>query len=408
MSRPPAQVAIVLAGMLMLGGCPGKDTGGGTTGVSKPSTSVSGLYQVSSMDALTDQLATRSASRLGQADNFQIIVTQAAYPVGTLMRQGTTIPIDYSSCLPASAPPLFKTPSLFPGYLLTSETAAGFGLDDALLNGIAEAGAKIARGKSVRLDFADSGISTLSDSDVDRLVANPGCAALLRDKVWLVRGYIFGKRTFQIERTRENSGNLKVTRVANFDVKVADGNSALSISDAEPVGFLQIISAIAPPVIGGGSAPVPTQPTRPAPSAYPGPISTAKLTVQAPSAPQRKGRVYVQRDRADTSGNDAKLVTALRDAGLAVVPQVEAIDSDKMPAAPQVRYFNDGDAALAEMAAAALRAFAPGARTVRISLPSPSGQLEVWLARAAASGKPVLTRRSLDAAVATKVLKAAK
>ena len=397
---------LLLSAALALGGCP--SSGGSDDATATPTTALTtgGVYQVDSMDALAEQLAARSSRRIGKADNFQIIVTQAAYPVGTLMRPGTTIPVDYSSCLPASVPPFVKTPSLFPGYEMTSETAAGFGLDEAVLKGIAEAGGKVARGKIVRLDFADSGLTTLSDSDVEKLATSTGCAALLREKVWLVRGYIFGRRSFQIERSRENSGSAKVTRVANFDVKLSDGNSALSISDTEPVGFLQIISALEPR--GASASPAPQPSAMPGTGSFPASVVTANLRVEAPTAPRREGRIYVQRDRADASGSDERLVSALRQAGLEVMPRVEPIASDKMPAAAQVRYFNDEDAALAVKAVDALRLVAPGARTVRIDLPAPPGQLEVWLARVAASGKPVLTRRTLDAAVAAKVLRAAR
>jgi hypothetical protein len=59
--------------------------------------------------------------------------------------------------------------------------------------------------------------------------------------------------------------------------------------------------------------------------------------------------------------------------------KVQRIPSQKMPNVAQVRYFNDADSALADRCVGILRKVYPNARAVRIGLPSPKGQLEVWL-----------------------------
>jgi hypothetical protein len=358
-----------------------QDTPGSSASSAKP-TSTSSLFPVTSFDDLSAQLAKRTQEKLGGAADFQVVVTQAVYPIGTLLRQGSTIPIDYSSCVPVTTPPAFGAPSLFPSYSLTRETAAAFGLDDAVLQGVAKAGAKLSRTSGVKLDFADSKISTLSDHDIKTLANVPACSELLSEgPVWLVRGYVFGKRSFRFERAQANDANLSVTKIASFDVKVADGNSGLVISDNDPVGFLQIVSALAP---------------KPAPALAP---NAPAISVAKPEVGQLAGKVFIQRDTTDTSGADVKVIAALDAANLKVVQKVETVPSTKMPLVAQVRYFNDSDLPLAKTALAALATSFSNAKLVRISLPSPAGQLEVWLPKAGARAvNPLAVSKSPAAA----------
>lgn len=354
------------------------------------------------MDALTDQLAVRTRKRLGEAEDFRIIATQAAYPIGTLMRPGSTIPIDYSACLPPAAPPMAKAPSLFPSFALSRETAVDFGLDEAVLKGVAEAGATVSRSNAVKLDFAESAIAALSDSDVGQITRAAACADLLRNRaVWLVRGYVFGRRTFSMDLAQRNQADLKLTRVASFDVKLGNGNSGLAISDADAIGFLQIVSELKP-------APAPSpSPTGASPVPPPtDPVIDRGIALTAPlTAPRQPGRIYVQRDARDESGNAAKVVAALGAADLPTVSgKVEAIASDKVPAIAQVRYFNAADAALAETALGVLRQFYPNATATQVRLPSPAGQLEVWLPRGGRTRiNPLTVRTDI---VASKLLRA--
>jgi hypothetical protein len=95
--------------------------------------------------------------------------------------------------------------------------------------------------------------------------------------------------------------------------------------------------------------------------------------------PVGTGPVYLQRDVADSSGNAAKLKDLLAAQAFAVVPQVESIESDKMPSIAQVRYFNKSDEALADKAVAVLRQVYPSAAKLYVGLKAPQGQLEVWL-----------------------------
>lgn len=386
-----------------LTGCPGP------TPTPTPTPTRSGGYTVASMDALIAELATRTQQRLGEAEDFRIIVTQAAYPIGTLMRPGSTIPIDYRACLPTDGPPVAKAPSLFPAYALSRETAVDFGLDEAVLQGVAEAGASVSRSNAVRLNFADSAIAALSDDDVFRITETAACSARLKQRaVWLVRGYVLGRRTFSLDLAQKNQANVKLSKVASFDVKIADGSSGLAISDAETVGFLQIVSELRP---ASTTPPVPLPTVAPTggPSGDPAPTASnpvvPSVTVRAPAPPSRQpGRIYVQRDAADRSGKADAIVTALGAADLpAVEPHVEAIAGDKVPAIAQIRYFNAGDAALVATALGILQRFYPNATTIRVRLPSPPGQLEVWLPRGGRTrANPLAARQEI---VATKLLR---
>jgi hypothetical protein len=93
--------------------------------------------------------------------------------------------------------------------------------------------------------------------------------------------------------------------------------------------------------------------------------------------------MYVQEDTADTPEDGAKVVQLLRSGWPAanVESAVQRIASQKMPVVAQVRYFNAADEGLANRCLGILRQAYPGAHAVRVGLPSPSGQLEVWLPR---------------------------
>lgn len=397
-SRRSARAAIAALLPLALAACPGPTPAPTPT----PSTTASapGPYNPLTMDELVAQLAARTRQRLSEAEDFRIIVTQAVYPVGTLMRPGSTIPIDYSACLPAAAPPMVPVPSLFPSYRLTRETGASVGLDEAVLQGIASARLAVDRGNAINLSFAKSALATLSDNDIGQITATPGCAALLRDRaVWLVRGYVFGQRTFSLDLTQKNEGALAVTKVANFDVKLANGGSSVALSDAEPTGFLQIVSELRPAPVTPPAPPPDTPPVT-----LPTPTNIA-FEVTPIRAPRQPGRIYIQRDTADRSGKAAALLAALDGADLPVVePRIEAIASDKMPRLAQVRYFNGDDALLAETALGVLQRFFPQAKLVQVPLPSPRGQLEIWLPRGGRTGVDPLALR--PEIVATKLLRA--
>jgi hypothetical protein len=176
----------------------------------------------------------------------------------------------------------------------------------------------------------------------------------------MVRGYVTGKRSLVLSDKRANEirGDAKVS---SFKLSPT-GDSSISIVDDEPQRFLQIVSEIRAPA-----------------------SSAAKVAEDAaigkPTAPaaQVVGRIFVQQDWRDDPANGAKVVELLRQHDLLVVAKVERIPSQKMPSTPQVRYFNVADLGMAQRVAGFLEGADLKVRVVRIALPSPSGQLEVWL-----------------------------
>lgn len=349
--------SILAIGVMLLGSRCGSDAAkNAATPVDHPPRSLA------SMDDLLAQLASRAQDRIGSSPDFKIIVTSAAYPIGTLMHVGTTIPVDYSACQAASQPPSAPTPNLFPNYTITQGVAVGFGVDPALLHGLASAGAGIDATKSVNVAFSNSHLLTLSDSDMKQIKSLPGCASqLAAGPMLLVRGYIVGRRTFTVATKTDVDANLRLPATGSFVVAARDSR-AVDIADNGDVGYLQIVSELKPAATASG------------------------ITVSAPTAGTASqalsGRVYVQRDASDSSGRDAAIVAALGAASFSVVPQVQSIASTKVPNNAQVRYFNVEDAPRAKLALAELQKIYPAAQLVKVGLPSPSGQLEIWLPRA--------------------------
>lgn len=328
-----------------------------------PPTADSNVYD--QMDKLAKSLATRASTNLGQADDFQILVTQAAYPVGTLMRTGSTIPVDYTACLPGGEPgkdasvPKLPVPNMFPQYTMTKSVAADFGLDSAVIKELAEAGVNFKDSDTVNLTIKEAQIQTLSDNDLKKLLSRSDCSSSIpKNSAWLVRGYVIGQRNFVLKR--EASAGLKagIVKIGTFKLN-KDGSAALNIVDDSQIGFLQIVSQVTAT-----------------------PTNTGTPIVSKPVATRDLGRVFVQRDRMDVSRTADIIVASLKAGSFKVASSIEVIDSSKMPRLAQIRYFNDGDKQSAEQALIELKKHFPSAILSKVSLPAPVGQLEVWLPKA--------------------------
>lgn len=311
------------------------------------------------MDQFQDELASRASQRLGSSSDFKIVVTQAEVPIGTILRRGTTIPIDYTSCVPDPAPPSASTPNLFPPYSISKSLAIDFGLDNAAITEIGALGVKVSDIDAIGLSVSSPRLQALSDHQLANLINADGCSTSIAgdSPVWLVRGYILGKRNFSLTDTSNKTFTAKVVKVGAFDVDFGSGSSSLKIVDDTDTGFLQIVSEVT------------KTSTR-------GPIRIA-----SPMVTSTEGRVYIQRDRADNSGNAEKVADVLSGLKFSVAGSAEKIDSGKMPTKAQVRYFNASDKSSAETALRALREQYPDAGLKLVGLPAPPKQLEVWLPR---------------------------
>ncbi len=308
------------------------------------------------IDKFQDALAARVAGLLNpdKQPDFKVVVSQASFPIGTVLRPNSTIPIEYTSCLPQSKPPSVEANNLFPTYTLTSELAVDFGLDNDVIKKLLDAGITIKDTNTVQVSVKDSQIEILSDRDLASATAKADCKSVIATRtVWIIRGYVHGKRAFETKNETANDVKGKVDKIASFNVNLASGNASVSITDEKSKPFLQIISHVSS---ANGRTEVK-------------PISTTAIP----------GQIYVQRDRLDISHSAITTVKNLVDAGFPVYKSVEVVDNSKMPKTAQVRYFNDSDKPSAEKAVSLLKRQFNSANIVRVGLPAPSGQLEVWL-----------------------------
>lgn len=311
---------------------------------------------ISSLDQFQQDMAFRSSGSIGSAEDFKIVVTQAEYPIGTLLRSGSTIPVEYTACLPSTTPPKANTPSLFPSYTLDKKVALDIGLDNEVFKRLADAGVTIGDADKVILSVSGANLKVLSDSDIKKITDSHDCNnAMSGQAVWLIRGYISGQRNFLLNNN--NSANLKgkVVKIASFDIEVGGGSRTLSLVDSAEVGFLQVVSQVSYRT------------------------NTTEVDIKKPTNTGSMGKIYIQRDRQDTTTNGEAVYNSLRARSFNVVKEIERIDTSKMPLNAQVRYFNDGDINLAQEAFSELNKIYPTAALRKIGLPAPVGQIEVWL-----------------------------
>jgi hypothetical protein len=225
---------------------------------------------------------------------------------------------------------------------------------------LADFGVNVKDTDTVKLSVKSAQLQALADNDIQNLLRISKCVgAIPKSTVLLVRGYILGQRTFLLKNEKANDVKGNIPKIASFNVSVGSGDASLNLTDDAEVKFLQIVSQVTI-----------------------APTSTNLVAVTKPEVIGGTGRVYVQRDRADLTNKAKLIVDALRAASFNVVSKVETVDSARMPKAAQVRYFNESDKPMAEGALREFQKQFPNASIVRIGLPAPSGQLEIWLPKA--------------------------
>lgn len=308
-------------------------------------------------DRVQQMLRDRVRSKFSAEDDFQVYVTEAGYPIGTLMREGRTVALNRASCAPSFEVGRYSLPNMFNSILMRGKAAFDLGLDSLAVAELARFGVKAGQEDLFNLSVGNAAGQFLLDDELGQLLQQQSCAEYLRGKtLLLVRGYVVGKRNYRLQRDRNAGADIGVTKVGGLKVE-ASGASGISLEDEAPTEFLQIVSKVR----------------------VPGP--TVSMMTQPPP-PGTIGPVYLQRDVNDSSGNAARLKDLLGGRSFAVIPDIDAIESDKMPAIAQVRFFNRSDEAAAERAVAILRQVYPSAAKLFIGLKAPKGQLEVWLPRA--------------------------
>jgi hypothetical protein len=337
----------------------------------------SGAYD--SMDVALQDMATHATTRLGGETDFQVIPSEVVLPIGALVEKGRSLAEDDVACAVDPEPHAYAVVSLFPNMTFTRSLAANFGLDDAFQQ-LGKAGVDTGHVQSVVLKLQSASIVALSGQALKDLLARASCHdAIAGRQLFLVRGYIIGQRDFELSDVRTNGVGL-TSKVGSFKI-TPNGNDAIALSDDQPERFLQIVSEVAAPpdptLIGHHHAYFVGRPPPVAPVAVSKPARAL-----APPAPASQGRLYIQRDVADDPASALAVQSGLTAQGYDVVKGIEKIPSAKMPSSAQVRYFNQADLAKATQVAAALKGLVnANVKVVRIPLPSPPGQLEIWLQR---------------------------
>jgi hypothetical protein len=330
-------------------------------GTDEPQRSVT----VSSFDEFNQDLARRVTNVLvpGGASDFQVVVTPATDPIGTLYRGGRSVPFDDSACAPSAQPTPRSMPNVFPAYTLNAKVAAEAGLDEALFQGIASARSSLAAASSFSFSIIDAQMKVLTDRAIQQVLAGSGCAAAASGEMVIVRGYVIGKRRFSTASDRTGATNAAMAKVGKFDVEASNAG-LLSITDEAPQEFLQILSEVVAPAASAPNTPAATPPL-----------------VAAPSPVSGEGRIYVQQAEGDTPASGSQIVSLLQADGFKVESRVERTADKVTPDRAQVRYFNEADKEHAMQVLETFKQKYPDAVLVPLKIRAPLGQLEVWLPR---------------------------
>jgi hypothetical protein len=330
------------------------------------------VQTVGDFDQFQQDLAARVLNKFGggsSGSDFSVIVATTAYPLGTLLRSTGSIPADFDDCVPAPAPTPYAAQRLFPSYTMSSDTALAANLGSRTLQGLDGAGVNLSHSSNVQYAIAETQIQIMDDKSVDQVTGKGNCGKYISTHpgIRLIRGAVMGKMTFTVKVDNPASVKARLAKIGGFTVTDNPQASTLSIVDAQSTPIVELLSEF-----GGGANPA-ASPTTPKP------VETS--LVELPASVGVAAHMYVQEDVQDTPESGAKIVRLLH-AGwptAEVESQVQRIPSQKMPNVAQVRYFNDFDSVLADRCVGILRKAYPNARAVRIGLPSPKGQLEVWL-----------------------------
>lgn len=308
------------------------------------------------IDKFYDEIAARVKRKIGATD-FIVIPSVAAWPIGTVLRPGTTFPADATACVAAEKQIVSAdTPNLFPDYANTYKNSIDLGIDDELVKNLVKVGVKLEDKDEVTLKVVESKLELIDDTTYSALSSKTECKSVLSGKeLWIIRGYAIGRRSFVFSNHINRTGEARIEKIASFKVDFGSGNSSLKVTDDKPAKFVQIISAVK--------------------------IEQGVTKSFSPSVPTGAGRVFIQKDRQDSSGAGQTVVNSLRGANFGVESNVESIDSSKMPRVAQVRFFNETDRELATQAAEKLKVQFPEISILKLKLPAPTGQLEVWLPR---------------------------
>jgi hypothetical protein len=212
----------------------------------------------------------------------------------------------------------------------------------------------------------------MDDKSVEQVTGQGNCGKYVSGHpgMRLIRGTVLGKMTFTVKVDNPATVRAQLAKIGGFSINDNPGSSTLSIADNESQPIVELLSEF------GTSQSASASPTTPRPLEPA--VSSRDLAPVGVGA-----HMYVQEDATDTPEAGTKVVQLLRKGWPTanVESKVQKIPAQKMPDVAQVRYFNASDEPLANRCVQILKQEYPNARVVRIGLPSPKGQLEVWLPR---------------------------
>jgi hypothetical protein len=329
------------------------------------------MQNVGDFDQFQQDLADRGLKQFGGGGDFSVIVATTAYPLGTLLRATGSVPADLEDCVPALLPKPFAAQHLFPSYTMSSDTAFAANLGSGALQGLDSAGVNLKQAQDIQYTIADAQIQIMDDKSVEQVTSQGNCGMYISGHpgIRLIRGTVLGKMTFTVKVDNPATVKAQIAKIGGFSINDDPDASTLSIADNESQPIVELLSEF------GASQNASVSPRTPKPvAAVPSP-SPASVDIGA--------HMYVQEDATDTPEAGTKLVQLLRKGWPTanVESKVQKIPTQKMPDVAQVRYFNASDEASASRCVEILKQAYPNARVVRIGLPSPKGQLEVWLPR---------------------------
>jgi hypothetical protein len=255
---------------------------------------------------------------------------------------------------------------------MSSDTALSANLGSGALQGLDSAGVNLKQSQNIQYTIADAQIQIMDDKSVEHVTGQGDCGNFISDHpgMRLIRGTVLGKMTFTVKVDSPATVKAQLAKIGGFSINDNPGSSTLSIADNESQPIVQLLSEF------GTSQNASVSPTTPKPV-------EAAVPSRSPASVDVRAHMYVQEDATDTPEAGTKVVQLLRKGWPTanVESQVQKIPTQKMPEVAQVRYFNASDEAFANRCVEILKQAYPNARAVRIGLPSPKGQLEVWLPR---------------------------
>ncbi len=334
-------------------------------------------------DRYQQDLADRIIKRFGTgpSSNFSIAIPIGTYPVGTLYRATDWVPADFVDCTPPVAPTGYPAGHLFPSYTLSSNTVLTANIGEHTIQGLQNAGANLQQMSTVEYGVSDAQLQIMDDKSVDEVTSRTNCKTYIaaHPGVRLIRGSITGKITFTVKVDNPASVKAQLLKIGGFSITDDPQSSKLSVSDEQTQQIVQLLSELRPVANVAATQATPVNPAQTGRTAQLVGAQRPSPSEQAPA--HVTAHIFVQQDASADPQAGANVVQLLRSSWPTanVESKVELIPTEKMPDQAQVRFFNSADAAFADKCVQSLRQTYPNARVVRVGLPSPNGQLEVWL-----------------------------